>query len=509
MAQEGIRWWENRVLRSVDNLRLWRENPRLDPSSQPVKVRDYVEELISDVNDKQDFIDLLTSIANRGFVSFDPVVVWQDEDDKHFYVAEGNRRVMALKLLRSPEKSPISIRKTVTKLSREIDRDVIEKIKVCVSPNYEDARWYILQRHSNASNQIRWQRLQQQRFIITVYDSTGQDIDETIKLTGFKRASIVEALRYVKIRDIATCQEVTNYLSVDEKELVYSHRINMTVLERWFGNSQVRDAWHIEFSDVGVVINANLNDFYIAYAKFLKLMLNKDNELGIMVNTRTIDSHFQDIFEYLPKVRLASEDDKDNIPPGKPTKDDNKPDVKPDSGVKLGSDTDDENSEKDTGKESKSSLKGNPNRGQLTDIYHEIKVRSYKIRALFEELQKLPLRKYPNVSAASICIFLELSVDEFINNCDLQQDVAKRAKKAYNEVTLSQKLSILRGELIGDKEADKIIDQLLHNSNDFSLNTLNEYVHGTKVHKVERQFLNRFWDMLMPLLSILISFKEI
>jgi len=509
MAQEGTRWWENRVLRSVDNLRLWRENPRLDPSSQPVKVRDYVEELISDVNDKQDFIDLLTSIANRGFVSFDPVVVWQDEDDKYFYVAEGNRRVMALKLLRSPEKSPISIRKIVNKLSREIDRDVIEKIKVCVSPNYEDARWYILQRHSNASTQVRWQRLQQQRFIITVYDSTGQDIDETIKLTGFKRASIIEALRYVKIRDIATRREVTQYLSVDEKELVYSHRINMTVLERWFGNSQVRDAWYIEFNDAGVVINANLNDFYIAYAKFLKLMLNKDNELGIMVNTRTIDSNFQDIFEYLPQVRPASDDGKDSIASEKPIKDDNKPEVKPDSGVRTGSDIHNEDPEKDNEKESKPPLKGNPNRGQLTDLYHEIKVRSYKIRALFEELQKLPLRKYPNVSAASIRIFLELSVDEFINNCDLQLDVAKRAKKSYNEVTLSQKLSILRGKLIGDKEADKIIDQLLHNSNDFSLNTLNEYVHGTKVHKVERQFLNRFWDMLMPLLSILISFKEI
>lgn len=513
MAQEARNWWENRVLRSVDNLKLWRDNPRLDPSSQPVKVRDYVEELISDVNDKQDFIDLITSIANRGYVSFDPVVVWQDENDKNFYVAEGNRRVMALKLLRDPEKAPMPIRKIVNTLSRIIDRDSIEKIKVCVSPNYDDARWYILQRHSNASNQIRWQRLQQQRFIISVYDSVGQDIDETMKLTGFKRASIVEALRYVKIRDIATRPEVTNYLSVDERELVYSHRINMTVLERWFGNSQVKEAWHIEFSDVDVIIKANLKDFYIAYAKFLKLMLNKDNELGIIVNTRTIDSHFQKIFEYFPKVRLASDEDEDEDEDGivitsvKMDSDKSEIDLEGDDKTDSGNNLD--GSEKNSEEESKLCLKGNPNRGQLTDIYHEIKVRSYKIRALFEELQKLPLRKYPNVSAASIRIFLELSVDEYINNCDLQQDVAKRARKAYNEVTLSQKLGILRGELIGDKEADKIIDQLLHNSNDFSLNTLNEYIHGIKVHKVERQFLNRFWDMLMPLFSILISLKEI
>lgn len=511
MARESKNWWENRVLRSVDNLKLWQENPRLDPSSRLVKVRDFVEELISDANDKQDFIELITSIANRGFESFDPIVVWQDDNDKNFYVAEGNRRVMALKLLRDPEKAPMSIRKTIIKLSRLIDRDSIEKIRVCVSPSYEDARWYILQRHSNASYQVKWQRLQQQRFIITVYDSVDQDIDETIKITGFKRASIVEALRYVKIRDIATNQEVTKYLTVDEREQVYSHRISMTVLERWFGNSQVRDAWHIEFSDAGVVINANLNDFYVAYAKFLKLMLNKNNELGIMVNTRTIDSHFQKIFEYLPEVRLARVGDGDAESAVTSLTDTTLSGIEVESSsvTKPESEKDLDDSDKDPDDEGKLRLKGNPNRRQLTDVYHEVKVRSYKIRALFEELQKLPLRKYPNVAAASIRIFLELSVDEFINASELQQEVAKRSKKAYNDVTLRQKLVALRDGLIGDQEADKIIDTLLHNSNDFSLNTLNEYIHGTKSHKVEPQFLNRFWDMLIPLFSIFISLKEI
>jgi hypothetical protein len=509
MAKEGIKWWENRVLRSVDNLKLWQDNPRLDPSSRLVKVRDFVEELISDANDKQDFIELITSIATRGFESFDPIVVWQDDNDKNFYVAEGNRRTMALKLLRDPEKAPMSIRKSIIKLSRLIDRDSIEKIRVCVSPSYEDARWYILQRHSNASHQVKWQRLQQQRFIITVYDSVGQDIDETVKITGFKRASIVEALRYVKIRDIATNQEVTKYLTVDEREQVYSHRISMTVLERWFGNSQVREAWHIEFSDAGVIINANLNDFYIAYAKFLKLMLNKNNDLGVMVNTRTIDSHFQTIFDYLPEVRLKQDDvdaaagtPQTDMTPVAPLEPNSGPtdSTQPDEGA---------NSDKGADEEGKLRLKGNPNRRQLTDVFHEVKVRSYKIRALFEELQKLPLRKYPNVAAASIRIFLELSVDEFINASELQQEVAKRSKKTYNDVTLKQKLVALRDGLIGDQEADKIIDTLLHNGNDFSLNTLNEYIHGTKSHKVEPQFLNRFWDMLLPLFSIFISLKEI
>ncbi|WP_252145369.1 ParB/Srx family N-terminal domain-containing protein [Yokenella regensburgei] len=495
MARENKNWWESRVLRSVDNLKLWHENPRLDPSNKLSHLRDFVDELISDPSDEQNFITLMKSIVTQGFRSFDPVVVWKNENDD-FIVAEGNRRVMALKLLRSPSQSPVSIRKTVVSLSRKIDRDEIEKIRVCLAPSYDDARWYILQRHSSASNQIRWQRLQQQRYIISVYDSVGQDIEETIEQTGFKKAAIIDALRFVKIRDIATGPEITKFLTDEEKEQVLSHRINMTVLERWFSNSTIRNLWHIDFNEDGVTINANMNSFYVAYAKFLKLMLTKNNDLGFIVNTRTIDSHFDDILKYLPTVKNSSElDDAPNLvdislpQPASPPKTQTQ---KPDDISVV-----------------KSPLKGDPKRRKLTDIYHEISTTSYKLRALFKELQKLPVHSYPNVSAASIRIFLELSVDEFIKSNNLIEIISKLEKKAYREIILSQKLIRLKGEFINQRDAMKVIEQLLHSSNDHSLNTLNEYIHGSKVHKVDPQFLNRFWDMLTPLFSELISLREV
>ncbi|AXR08089.1 ParB N-terminal domain-containing protein [Salinimonas sediminis] len=495
MERKVDKWWDNRVIRSVDNLKLWSENPRLDASSKLVTLKDYVEELISDANDEQNFLSLLRSIASRGFLSFDPIVVWQDQETKNFIVAEGNRRVMALKLLRSPEKAPMSIRKTVVNLSRTINRESIEKIKVCLAPSYEDARWYILQRHSAASTQVRWQRLQQQRFIINAYDSVGQDIDETASITGFKRATIVEALRYVKLRDIAARNEVTTFLTTEEKEQVYSHRISMTVLERWFGNSQVREAWFIEFKEDGVFINADADSFYKAYAKLLKLMLNKENELGYLVNTRTIDAKFQEIFDCLPVVHKVKEQGKT---PSQPSED-----YKPPVRIK-----DNETTSRDE-KVLNRNLKGNPKRRQFTDRYHEISTRSYKLKALFKELQKLPIYNYPNVAAASIRVFLELAVDEFVFVSDLKESISKDLKKGYHEVTLSQKLITLKGQYIDDRESNKIIEQLLQTSNDFSLNTLNEYIHGTKIHKIEPQFLNRFWDMLSPLFLVLINLKEI
>lgn len=494
---DSKKWWENRVIRSVDNLKLWAENPRIDPAVRLVTIRDYAEEFISDPIDEQNFLKLVRSIAERGFMPFDPIVVWQEEVKKHFIVAEGNRRVLALKLLRSPERAPISIRKAVVNLSRMIDRDEIEKVKVCLAPTYEDARWYILQRHSSAaSEQIKWQRLQQQRFIINVYDSVSQSIEETVRITGFKRATIVDSLRYVKIRDIATLPEVTKFLNSEEKEQVFSHKISMTVLERWFGNSQVRERWHISFNDDGVTITAEPSSFYFAYAKFLKAMLTKDTDLGFFINTRSIDNKFGEIFDFLPAVSAPGDTSEAAIKVNAENQE--SPQQAPDKSQKN----------QDTIKNPKR-LKGNPNRRQLTDKFHGITTTNYKISKLFDELRILPVFKYPNMAAASIRIFLELAIDEYIVGNGLKDEMTKRFKKGYHEVSLSLKLDFLKGEFIDDRDANKVIDELRTHKNDFSLNTLNEYIHGSRIHKVEPQFLNRFWDMMSPLFSVLINLKEV
>lgn len=127
-------WLERRTLRSIDQLKLWPENPRLDPDEQHVRLADFVSDLIADSGEKDSFLALINSIATNGYIPSDPIVVWQDEDSGKFYVAEGNRRILALKLLRNPEKAPKSIRALVRQKSQLIDRNEIAKIRVSVAP---------------------------------------------------------------------------------------------------------------------------------------------------------------------------------------------------------------------------------------------------------------------------------------------------------------------------------------------------------------------------------------
>jgi hypothetical protein len=177
-------WLNKKTPRTVDQLRLWPENPRLNPTEQHVHVADYAEDLTCEDSDRKHFFKLVQSIADDGFIHADPVVVWRNTENRKFYVAEGNRRLLALKLLRNPTKAPKSIRAFIRRQAEKIDRDVIEKIYVNVAPSFEAAEWYINQRNSSSSLQRSWTRIQQQRWISDLFHKYNGDI-EHIASTGY------------------------------------------------------------------------------------------------------------------------------------------------------------------------------------------------------------------------------------------------------------------------------------------------------------------------------------
>lgn len=120
-------WLLKKNMRAVDALRLWPQNPRLDPEDTYYTIRDYADEMIATESDRTNFIKLAKSICLRGFIPADPIVVWQNETNHKYYVAEGNRRVLVMKLLRSPSKAPRSIRGIFLRMSSEVSKKDFKK----------------------------------------------------------------------------------------------------------------------------------------------------------------------------------------------------------------------------------------------------------------------------------------------------------------------------------------------------------------------------------------------
>jgi len=492
-------WLEKKTPRAVDQLRLWPDNPRLNPVEQHIRISDYAEDFTSDDAEKRHFFKLIRSIADDGFIPADPVIVWQDKDNNKYYVAEGNRRVLALKLLKNPEKAPKSIRGYVREQSKKIVSETIDKILVNVAPTFEDAEWYINQRNSSSSLQRRWERSQQQKWITDLYHKYNGDIEHIVSITKMSKGELEGFVRITKILDFTKNDEVKNFLTDEEYEVGSHFRFPVTILERFFFTSVVSEKWGIKYDGFDVIITSNKSSFFKAFAALISGILDKTRKISI--NTRTITSNFEEILESLPDVFFDTENKDEDSDSQSEESEDNSIDTEQeeDNGFK--------DNEISCKIKTKHSYKNDPNRPRLIVNEYRVNTDNYRIRSLFNELKTVPL-KYNNSIAASIRIFLDLTVYNYLKLENLTNDIEKAKGTGIANITLNKRLDFLKqGKNLKD-ESNKLIDKLLNNNNEYSLDVLNGFIHSEKTHYLQPRFLNGFWDFLFPLFEELLDISE-
>ena len=483
-------WLNKKTPRSVDQLKLWPENPRLNPEEKHVYLSDFVEDMISDESDKKQFFRLVKSIAEDGFIPADPIVVWK-ENEKYF-VAEGNRRVLALKLLREPAKAPKNIRSFIRSQAGRINKNLIEKILVSVAPSFESAEWYINQRNNASSLRQPWSRIQQQRWITDLYSKYDGDIDKIESITKMTKGELEYFIRILKIKDLIKLPEVKNFLSDEEYQEAVSYKFPITILERFFSKQEVKDKWGIDFDGIEIRLK-NRKDFLNAYTVLIKNIVSKNSNPKI--DTRTITSNFDKIFSSLPVVNIEGLDSTESLL---------------NSDTKTITDTA-ENTQSAPGISvplplPQSIVKNDPKRTKLILPVYTIHSSSYRLNGLFDEFKKIPL-KYINVTAASIRVFLDLAVLNYIETEGIENEIKTHYKRELRNVLLKQRLEYIKSKKLTGKP-QRIVNQLLDEKFQYSLDVLNGYMHGQDSYLLTKQFLNHFWDFLFPLFEVLTIIKE-
>lgn len=485
---KNYEWLVKRHLRSVDSLKLWAENPRLNPDGNYLNLLDYVEELLSDNSEKESFVKLLKSISKKGFIPSDPIVVWRNEDNSNYYVAEGNRRVLALKLLRNPNKAPKSIRPLVKQLSSNTNLDGIQKIYVCIAPSFDDTIWYINERHNPSALQKPWSRIQHQRWIFELYQKYNGDIDSILTETSADRGTIEADIRILKLIRLIKHPQIKNILSEEEYAKAVSHRFPITILERFFNYSDVKKAWFITFDGTNVVIKAEENSFFKAYAELIRRIITGEGD--VKINTRMTASDAPKIIDSLPTV-IESEDNLLSLQPGSV--------IEKNSERKIETNS--------TKAPQNSVLKKDVNRKKLILDIYTLESTDKRLVDLFKELKKLSVSNYPTCICACMRVFLDMSVRLYIDEKGWEKEITKCNQKSFQEVTLHKRLGFIKDKLPKGEEKT-IIERLLNPSNEYSLDVLNGYVHSSNTHYESKQFVNGFWDFMFPLFRMMLDIRE-
>lgn len=496
---DNYAWLDKKTPRSVEQLKLWPENPRLNPEEKHIRISDFAEDLTYEKPDRDSFLELIKSIYLDGFRPYDPIIIWKSEDDGNFYVAEGNRRVLALKLLLEPSKSPRSIRSTVRKYSDKINKELIRKVKVNVAPTFEEAEWYINQRNNASSLQRTWSRIQQQRWILELYTRYSGNIETVSSKTKMTATELENFIRPLKIRDFINDPEIKNHLSAHEITIASSIKFPITILERFFSNPEARLHFKIIYDGFDVRYEADKESFYVAFADLIKKIIYRDSfykDSETKIDTRTITTNFEGILNSIPKVLDAKieevEEEKDN-------------DEEYENDESQNDESDD--SETEPAPPPPPPLKNNPNRANLVLNIYTLKTDKARLLGLFNEFKSVPLSRYPNTISSALRVFLDLSVLEYINSEAMAPAIAAHYKADIKEVPLKKRLEYIKTKTTS-QALKNIIGTLLTSGQQFSVDVLNGFVHGQSTHYIDKTFLNKFWDFLFPLFQELLEIEE-
>lgn len=482
-------WFNKRYQRSIDQLRPWSGNPRLNPEEQHVNLRDFVEDIIQEDGDKANFMDLVRSIATNGFIPADPIVVWKDAKNDRYYVAEGNRRVLALKLLRDPSKAPREIRGTVKSLSKTWTR--IDKIHVNIAPSLEDAEWYISQRNSTSSILKRWSRLQQMRWVEFLYEKYADDPEVLVQKSNMSLSEIEQIIRYIRLLNLVNEEQVKSVLTEDEYRRATAHTFPITIFERFFNLTKVREAWGFDFDGPNIIFK-NKAGFLTAFTEVIRRIVS--NKQDYKLDTRNVSADkIDDLLDILPKVNLEMSDpfkvgDKGEPEPEPTPEPEPQPDPKP----------------------SHREQKGNIYRNRLILSFYQLNTSEARLSQLFYELKRLSVNSYVSVCAAAVRIFLELAILDFIQSEGLVEEFQRRDGKELKKILLKTRIDFLTrySKLKDNKTAKKILLDLINEKETYSLDILNGYVHSKSTEYLNKQYLNGFWDHIFPLLQSMLDITE-
>lgn len=481
-------WFDKRHQRSIDQLRPWSKNPRLNPEEQHVNLRDYIEDIIQEEGDKKSFMDLIRSIATNGFIPADPIVVWKDDKNDRYYVAEGNRRVLALKLLRDPGKAPREIRGTVTRLSSGWER--VDKISVNIAPSFDDAEWYISQRNSTSSIQQKWSRLQQMRWIESLYKKYADTPDVLVQKSSMSLSEIEQIIRYIRLLNLVEEEQVKSVLSELEYKAATAHTFPITIFERFFNLTRVREKWGFEFDGTKILFK-NKTGFLTAFTEVIRRIVS--NKPDYKLDTRNVSADkIDELLDNLPKVDIETED---------PYEVGSKATTEPEA---------EEQTENSVQKPKLRSLKGDVNRNRLILECYSLNTTEARLNQLFGELKRLSVNSYVSVCAAAVRIFLELAILDFIQSEGLEVQMRKDFKCDFKKIILKSRIDYLsrNSRLKDNNKACKILKDLINEKETYTLDILNGYVHSKGTEYLNKQYLNGFWDHIFPLLQAMLDITE-
>jgi len=404
------------------------ENYRFDTVASQ---KEAIDKMIENQNEK--LFKLAEDIVNNGLNPNDPIQISPSyHDNTKFNVLEGNRRVICLKLLNNPDLIEdlkyFSLKKKFRKLHDENKDRIIKEINCIVYGDPTEADKWIKLKHTGQNNGIGivdWDAQQIQRFEEKVENKSSialQVINLLNKSSGVSD-EIKSDLRNLKITNLdrlISDPEVRKFLGIEIVNNVIQSEIEEKEVIKGL-NYIVKDLLDPNFKVKNIYTKDDREDYINKIPKSSKPILERKSQKpwNFLNNTTQIYRTLK-----TKKTIINSKDRKHLIPRS-----------------------------------------------------CRLRINNSRVNSIYYELQKIDITKFMNAVAVTFRVFIELSLDCYIDSNNLTT-VNKDSK-------LVKKISEVANHLESNKYADKHICKGIRNSaynkNDLlGIETWNAYIHNPR-----------------------------
>lgn len=415
------------------------ENYRFEPLSSQ---KEAIDKMIEDQEDK--LYSLADDIVTNGLSPVDLIMVTPSEDVNKYIVLEGNRRITSLKLLNNPtliDDKYASLRKRFQKLQKEYPDAILhlKSIDCAVFDNPSEADIWIKRKHSgelNGIGTVTWNSQQKQRF------------EEKTEGKSSIPLQIISLLK--------SHPDVPNNI----KEAL--PKLNITNLQRLMSDPYVREHLGLSINNGILVSNIHVNEVIKGLIKITTDILNPIFKVADIYN-REKRKQYIDSFEDSQKPDLTKEEPVQW----------NLQDIANSNGKVLQTE--------DKVQDKKSNYKKSKPRVSLIPKSVVLHIKNPKINKIFEELKQVQVKTCPNASSVLLGVFLELSVDAYLEKYNLVIGDALTAN--YSKESLQGKVSKVLNHMTQRKtmnnDISKGIRAEINDKNSvLSIESLNAYVHN-------------------------------
>jgi len=274
-------------------------NPRLEPQ---IGQREAIRAMVKQQGEK--IVNLAADIAEHGISAAERFMAVVPENSRFAYISlDGNRRLVALKLLHEPLLAdglmPARLLTRLKRLADTFSEDPIDEIEIALFENREHGALWVARRHSSNMNgvgQDSWESLDKQRF---------------------------DAWRGYESREWQILETVRQHGTLSQEDIDNLPRIPITTLKRLTADRYIKTQLGLDYQDGRVRSTIPDADIIRPLQRMVLDLLHKRIDVTHLALTEDRKVYFESLeetipFREAPPVAIASPTTNEGIEPSSP-----------------------------------------------------------------------------------------------------------------------------------------------------------------------------------------------